>query len=161
MAFWPFRHKSKVCDLPNDIKQQAAFWLPVCPVHLIPDRDTLVLTHPDSIGIDIDEAKALAESFNAHFSVDAVRLHVLSPTCWVIGTNDAWQLSLPTLEDAIAMNLKDAFQSGKDAQRWRKLLNETQMLWFTHEVNIQREAKGLLPINGLWVLKQRAWWLFW
>jgi hypothetical protein len=111
--------------------------------------------------IDIDEAKALAESFNAHFSLDAVRLHVLSPTCWVVGTNDAWQLSLPTLEDAIAMNLKDAFQSGKDAQRWRKLLNETQMLWFTHEVNIQREVKGLLPINGLWVLKQRAWWLFW
>jgi hypothetical protein len=50
------------------------------------------------------------------------------------------------------MNLRDVWQGNQDAKAWRKLLNETQMLWFTDAVNQHREAEGKLPINGLWVM---------
>jgi hypothetical protein len=34
---------------------------------------------------------------------------------------------------------------------WRQLVNELQMLWFTHPVNQARQARGLAPVNSLWL----------
>jgi len=162
MSFWPFRHEPSFrCALPSDIQQQAAYWLPVCPVHFIPDRDTLVLTHPLSLGLSQAEAIALVERFNQHFSDDQYCLVVVNAHCWALGSATPWRLSLPSLDDAVAMNLKDAFQHGKDARAWRKLLNEAQMLWFGDDVNVRREQEGKPAVNGLWVMSRRRWWQWW
>ena len=59
------------------------------------------------------------------------------------------------------MNCRDAWQQGKDAGKWRKLLNALQVLWFSDSVNVQREQQGYLPINGLWVMQQKRWWQKW
>lgn len=163
MRFGFFPHKTSLhCDLPKDIKKQAAHWLLVCPVHFIPDRDTLVLTHPTSLELSFEESTALVDAFNAHFINDDIQLNVISVYCWALKTPQPWHLSLPSLNNAVAMNLKDAFQKGKDAGTWRKLLNETQMLWFNDAINAFREQHGKLAVNGLWVMStNRAWWKWW
>lgn len=146
--------------LPSDIRQQAAHWLPVAPVHLIADRDTLILAPSKHLGLSLGEAQALAETFNQHFADDGYCLWVASEGAWYLGSAHPWQLSFPSLAKAESSNCRDAWQKGKDARQWRKLLNEAQMLWFAHDVNQQREQQGLLPINGLWVTQQ-SWWRKW
>jgi hypothetical protein len=76
---------------------------------------------------------------------------------WFLGSSHAFEVRLPPLPQAIGMNLRDAWQQGRDAKQWRKLLNEAQMLWFSHQVNLVREQVGDLPINGLWLMQGRWW----
>ena len=154
-------------SLPPFIQQQAAFWLPVCPVHLIADRDTLVLAPTAGLGLTLLEAESLVESFNRHFSGDGYILWAESETEWFLGSSHSWRLNFLPLAQAESMNCREAWQQGKDAGTWRKLLNELQMLWFSHSTNQQRELQGYLPINGIWVMRQTRfrlmirWWQQW
>lgn len=148
-------------QLPQAIEQQAAFWLPVCPVHLIADRDTLVLAPTAGLGLALSEAEELIASFNRHFAEEGYCLYAVSERDWFLGSQQQWKLNFPSLEQAESMNCRDAWQQGRDAAQWRKLLNEMQMLWFSDAVNVQREQQGYLPINGLWVMQQKRWWQKW
>lgn len=152
--------KGKI-DLPPTIQQQAAFWLPVCPVHLIADRDTLVLAPTSGLGLSLPEAQGLVEAFNGHFAEEGYCLYAVSERDWFLGSEQQWKLNFPSLEQAESMNCRDAWQQGRDAAQWRKLLNEMQMLWFSDAVNVQREQQGFLPINGVWVMQQKRWWQKW
>lgn len=152
--------KGKI-ELPPAIQQQAAFWLPVCPVHLIADRDTLVLAPTSGLGLSLTEAVDLVASFNRHFVEDGYYLYAQSETVWFLGSSHQWKLNFPSLSEAESMNCRDAWQKGKDAGQWRKLLNEVQMLWFADRINVQREQQGYLPINGLWVMQSNRWWQRW
>lgn len=148
-------------DLPPTIQRQAAFWLPVCPVHLIADRDTLVLAPTSGLGLSLSEAQRLVEAFNGHFAEEGYCLYAVSEMDWFLGSQRHWKLNFPSLEQAESMNCRDAWQQGRDAAQWRKLLNEMQMLWFSDAVNVQREQQGFLPINGVWVMQQKRWWQKW
>lgn len=139
-------------QIPKVIKQQAAHWLPVCPVHLIADRDTLLLAPTEHLALSLEEAQGLAESFNQHFAELGYQLYVHTESRWYLSLPQPLRLRFPDLSRAIGMNLRDVWQGNQDAKAWRKLLNETQMLWFTDAVNQHREAEGKLPINGLWVM---------
>lgn len=147
--------------IPTDIRQQAAYWLAVAPVHLIADRDTLVLAPSQHLALSLDEAQALALSFNTHFAEDHYYLWVVSEQQWMLGSSHPWRLKFPSLQQAESHNCRDAWQQGHDAQAWRRLLNEAQMLWFSHDVNMNREAQGQLTVNGMWTLQARPWWRRW
>ena len=41
--------------------------------------------------------------------------------------------------------------SGEDAAKWRRWLSEMQMLLHDHPVNIAREARGCVPVTGIWI----------
>lgn len=140
-------------QIPKIIKQQAAHWLPVCPVHLIADRDTLLLAPTEHLALSLEEAQLLAESFNQHFVEQGYQLYVHTDLRWYLSLPQPLRLHFPELSQAIGMNLRDVWQGNQDAKVWRKLLNEAQMLWFTDAVNQRREAEGRLAINGLWVLR--------
>ena len=45
----------------------------------------------------------------------------------------------------------DFLPSGDDTAMHRNLLSEIEMALHEHEVNLEREANGLLPINSLWL----------
>jgi hypothetical protein len=45
----------------------------------------------------------------------------------------------------------DFLPSGEDAAEQRNLLSEIEMALHDHEVNIEREAGGQLPVNSLWL----------
>ncbi len=127
------------------------FWLRVDPVQLIPDRDSLVLVAAKHLGIEEAESKALLQSFNEHFKQDGVEL--------IWGATDAWYLSIKQPVDIQTTNLElvdnnpvnEFYPQGNAAQYWRQLINETQMLFYTHPVNEARREKGWPEINSVWV----------
>lgn len=150
----PDVHAALAAQAADRLPSGYGHWMAVQPVHLIPDRDTLVLAPEAAMVLTMAEAQSLAVRFNEHFAEqEGYWLQPLTPTLWLLGTrHHDWQLSLPVCEDAQGMNLRDAWQAGADAGRWRRLLNETQMLFFDSQVNAQRETEGALAVNGLWPL---------
>jgi hypothetical protein len=79
--------------------------------------------------------------------------------CFIQATPNRWywedagplKLNTPSLDAARGRNIEAYNPSGADARQWRRLLNELQMTWFAHEVNAEREQRGDLPINGVWI----------
>lgn len=119
------------------------------PVCIRIDQDQAVLLGNDMLDLSESEARHLIEDLNAHLAQDGLRLHYLAPHQWLLAGSFA--LTTRTPGDALLANVNQYQPAGPDAARWRRLLNEIQMLLHTHEVNLQREQRGELPVNSVWL----------
>ena len=124
------------------------YWLRADPVHLRFERDQLVLSEIAEPTPDEAEqlCKALAEHFGEDFSPQPLR-----PGAWVVRAEPAPQLVTIPLSQATGKPVDPLLPTGDDALPWRKLLNEVQMLLFSHPVNQAREARGEPAINSVWL----------
>ncbi|WP_319379689.1 hypothetical protein [Thiomicrorhabdus sp.] len=128
-----------------------AFWVKIDPVQMIPDRDTLVLIPPQDLAITEAESQALVEAFNLHFGDDGIQLEYGGAYQWYLRIRQKVDIGSVPLEVAAYRNLHGLYPSGNAATYWRQLMNETQMLFFDHPVNLQRRERGDPEINSVWV----------
>lgn len=127
------------------------YWLKLDPVQLIADRDTLVLVPAQQLEITEAESQALFSSFNQHFAQDGLQLIWGSATSWYLSLPQAIDLQTTPLAQAAYHSLQGLYPSGHASGYWRKLMNEVQMLFYTHPVNVKRREQGRAEINSLWL----------
>ncbi|KUJ75319.1 hypothetical protein AVO42_08275 [Thiomicrospira sp. XS5] len=127
-----------------------AFWLRAEPCQVIPDRDTLVMIPPTDLAITEDESRALLSAFNAHFAEDGVQLEYGDATDWYLRIAQPVDLQSTPMPQAAYQNINPYYPKGNAAGYWRQLMNEAQMLFFTHPVNEARRERGWPEINSLW-----------
>lgn len=129
----------------------AGFWLRADPVHLRPDRDRALLVTHEGLAVERTEADALIEALNRLFGADGLSFHAPTPQRWYLRLDaDPGLVTVPlarVLGDDIHANLP----KGENALRWHALLNEMQMLLYTHPVNDARDLAGRLNINSIWL----------
>ena len=125
-------------------------WLRADPVHLRVMRDRIVLTDSRELNLSPQEATALATAIGQHFgeSFNPIPLH---PQRWYMPFPCPPRLTTTPLSVATGRVIEPLLPQGDDALRFRTLLNELQMLLFTHPVNQAREAHGGLTVNSLWL----------
>lgn len=121
------------------------------PVHLRPDQDRLLLFDAPSADLDEAEAAAFVQAFNAHFAADGWRLSAPVAGRWYLHVDTLPALRTHPLGEAIGRNIDLFLPEGPDARAWRQRLNEVQMLFHGLAVNQQRQARGCLPVSGLWL----------
>lgn len=126
------------------------YWLRADPVHLRVMRDRIVLLAGDEISLSQGEADALAAAVAAHFGTELSPLPV-RPHRWYLRLPSAPVLTTTPLGAAVGADVDPLLPQGRDAMRFRSHLNEVQMLLHEHPLNLQREARGELPINSLWL----------
>jgi len=123
----------------------------VDPVHFKAESDHAVLLGSQLLEIELVEAQQLIEAFNAHFIEDDIALFLGAANRWYLKTMQPLQLSFNSVDFSLGRDIKHFMPEGEDALWWRKILNETQMLFFQHKVNQQRDENRQLGINGLWI----------
>ncbi|SNR96017.1 hypothetical protein SAMN05192560_1963 [Methylobacillus rhizosphaerae] len=129
----------------------SGYWLLASPVNLALQRDTFSLGQPAPLWLTPTEDESLRASLNQHFAEDGL--------VFLSGAQGHWHVCLKTVPDLVTTSLARAagrdithyLPQGADAQRWRQLLNEIQMLLFHHPVNQVREAQNKLPVNSIWL----------
>jgi len=126
------------------------YWLRADPVHLRVMRDRIVLTDSRSLNLSPQESTALATAIGQHFG-EAFNPVPLHPQRWYVPFPYPSHLITTPLSVATGRAIEPLLPQGDDALRIRTLLNELQMLLFTHPVNQVREANGELPVNSLWL----------
>ncbi len=96
------------------------------------------------------DADALVATLNAHFVNDGVVF--LAPRPDAIFARLAASPRLTTHPPAATKGepLRVRLPEGADAPMWRRWQSEIQMLLHEHPVNVEREANGRPPVNGLW-----------
>lgn len=135
----------------EDAFSAEAWYAYLDPIHLIPNRDTLMLLPPRQLAIEDSEAQSLCRDIMDFFQDDGWDLRCLSAAHWRLRLAQAPDLRLVDLAEAQTANLLDHMPSGEYAKQWKKLLTELQMLLHHHAINQQREQNGLPSINSVWL----------
>lgn len=126
------------------------YYLRAEPVHLRPDRDSLVAFDARVLDILPEEAAELATAFNEHFAADGLHLAAVTPHRWYLRLEGEPDFDAPALDEVVGGRLDTAEPTGRDALWLQRVLNETQMLFHRHAVNQARERADRPMINGIW-----------
>jgi hypothetical protein len=131
-------------------KSESNWCLRADPVHLIPDRDELVLSGPDTLSLTISEAEHLAVELNNLFIEDGWRLEVVTPTRWYLHLLDRPQIRTWSLIQVNGQSIGHFLPEGPQAKQWHRLMNEVQMILHASDVNRSRQAIGQPTVSSLW-----------
>ena len=121
------------------------------PVHLVSDRDRLLALDFHAQSLSTEEATAFVEAFNRYFGENGLELLAPHPERWYLAVEQVPRACFHPLADVLGRNIDHFLPEGDQASYWRALLNEVQMLFHGLPVNTEREARGLWPVNGLWL----------
>ncbi len=127
------------------------YWLRADPVHLVADRDRLVLAAVGGLGLTEEQAVLAVSALNKHFAADGMVFFAPDPARWYLRLPDTPALQTFSPLEALGRDIMDFLPSGPDGMRWRSTLNEIQMLLHGLPVNAERESRGEPEINGLWL----------
>jgi len=125
-------------------------WMRADPVFLRPDRRSVVLLDAGSARLDTRDALALAAEVKPLLESRGYELEVPCPERWYLRLQNMPRISTTELEQVVGRDIASALPGGSDAATWHRLLNEIQMLLHQSAVNVDRETRGLAPINSLW-----------
>jgi hypothetical protein len=126
----------------------AGSYLRADPVNLRLQRDQLLLSQAE---ITMPEAEQFCASLNAYFAGQGVTFFAPHPQRWYVQMACLPDMQTTPLAEVIGANVRGALPRGVDAARWHQIFNEAQMLLHAHPVNEQREARGAVIINSVWL----------
>jgi len=120
------------------------------PVHLRADQACLRLFDSTTFDLNVQEARDLVATFNDYYSRQGWRLHAPLPQRWYLTLKEAPELATVAPTQLAGRDISDGLPQGKDAPTWHTFLNEVQMLFHEHPVNLARERRGEPAINSIW-----------
>ncbi len=126
------------------------YWLAASFVHLAPDRDQLVLMPGSMLQIGVEETAALATAFNDMYGAEGWKLEVYSQGRAYLRCPKRLDVVTHDPEAIAGQPVLEYMPVGVDATRLKQLMNEIQMLFHTHPVNVAREEAAQPLINSLW-----------
>jgi hypothetical protein len=148
-ANFPAAAAAPLAALGAGLDPGASYVLRADPVSLVVGRtDVALAARIDDL--DADETGALLVTLNAHFGGDGLAFHAPRPNAWFVlvdFTPDMTTTPLSLVRGAIYPWLP----GGNDAGHWRRWLSEMQMLLHEHPANSAREARGRVPVTGIWI----------
>jgi hypothetical protein len=144
---WPWAAMSLPADGGTASR---GYWLRADPVHIRIQSDRLILLGNELLNISAADAATLCADLSAHFG-NEFGLRALQPGRWYSRFDRDPDIGTTPLSLAAGRHIDPLLPNGPAALKWRTLLNEIQMLLFSHPINIEREARGLPAINSIWL----------
>jgi len=120
------------------------------PVHLRADQASLRLFDSTTFNLNAQEAHDLVATFNEYYSREGWQLHAPLPQRWYLILNEAPEFDSVAPMDLAGRDISDGLPRGRDAATWHTFLNEVQMLFHDHPVNLAREQRGEPAVNSIW-----------
>jgi hypothetical protein len=127
-----------------------AVWLAEL-VHLALGADQANLLDPGQMDLLPEETAALLDTARPLFEGTGFAVDALSPQRWRLRLPDGLRPQTASPQVVAGQRLNEWWRQDKETRPWRRLLNEIQMAWHEHPVNDARAARGLAPVNALWL----------
>ncbi len=131
-------------EVPNDV-------FCVDPVYQQMDINHATLADQSLLNLTADDSAAIIATLNLQFGSDGLTFKSDHPLRWYCEFDEALNIDAVSLSHATGRDVSLCRPTGEDARRWRTLLAEIEMILYSHPVNQQREARGELPVNSLWL----------
>ncbi len=124
-------------------------WALLTPLHLSVGSDQVTALHPDALQLDEAQSRAAFDSLAELFpAAEGWTRAWGAPSRWYIAHAQLAQQPSASLERVIHRNI-DAWLP--EAPLLRRLQMEAQMLLHRADFNRQREARGALALNSVWI----------
>jgi hypothetical protein len=126
-------------------------WACAEPVHLVAALDHLRLAEPVPLPLRAAESAQFVAELNQRLAGGGLTLHANPEGRWSCECQAAFDCTSPEPAQAVGGNLRDLIPSGRDARRIQAWVNEAQMVLHEHPLNESRAARGLPPVNSVWL----------
>ncbi len=127
----------------------------MAPVHLQPDWDRLRLFQFRKGELSLPLQRQLLESLQSIFDAEGMESYLLGDLDWVLRSPQQEEITTTPIDWATGVDLSRAMPTGEGALRWKRLLNEAQMVLHTVD---RSPAAAALPVNGIWVWRDPTLW---
>lgn len=131
-------------------------WACLQPIHIHAARDHLVMLDPAHLRLEAEDAEALRQAIAPLIAESGLTLDAPHPARWYLADAPFGELHGAAPQRAAGHNIDIWMHQGEQERAWRKFQNEVQMTWYDHPVNRARDARGLLPVNSVWLFGQGA-----
>lgn len=126
-------------------------WARLTPAHWRLGAERVALADPAALALDEAQSRALFDAVRELFESEGFELHWHAPTAWFASHPSLAELPSASLDRVIGRHIDAWLNAGPRARLLRRLQNEAQMLLHTHPLNAEREARGELTVNSLWI----------
>ena len=133
-------------------ERRTGFIMRADPVHLRADQSCLRLFDSTTFDLNAQEARDLVATFNDYYSRHGWQLYAPLPQRWylTLNLNEAPEFVTVAPMNLAGRDISDGLPRGRDAATWHAFLNEVQMLFHDHPVNLARERRGEPAVNSIW-----------
>lgn len=145
---WPVAAVTRRLDGAGEDRR---WWFRADPVHLRASMGDLTLFDSQGLRIAMAEAQALTAEINGQLGEPTLRLKALAPKRWYLSLDEAPRLVTRAPWEVSGSAIGEHLPRGDDAARWRARINDVQMILHASAVNRERERRGELAINSLWL----------
>jgi hypothetical protein len=126
-------------------------WMRADPVHLKVHGDRLLLADASRLAVTPEESRECVAALNSHFVSEGISFIAPHPERWYARTAHEPQLRTTPTSEAAGRSVEALLPQGDEGARWRRIINEAQMLLHEHPCNQAREQQGRPAINSIWV----------
>ena len=126
-------------------------WGLLTPAHWHLGTDQVSLLDPAGLLLDDAASRVFFAAVQDLFATDGYTLFYGAPTRWYAAHETFATLPCASLDRVIGRNVDRWLGKDPAARRIRRLQSEVQMRLYTHPLNDQRIAQGLLAVNSFWL----------
>ncbi len=138
--------------LVDDGDAHDGIWMRADPVHLRAERDAVVLLDDTSFHLERHEALLFVAGLQEIFAEQSIELQVpANHYRWYLKLKDRLRIKTVPIHDTVGDDIRRHRCGGRDRMVWERLVTAVQMSLHDSPVNHAREARGELPINGVWM----------
>lgn len=145
---YPVAAVTRLVDDDHDLE---GIWMRADPVHLRPERDTVVLLDNSSFNLEKHEALIFAADLQQVFTEREIELEAPTNNRWYIKLNQLPEISTTPIHEVVGKDIDKKPAIGDNKVLWDQLSNEAQMCLHNCPLNEEREQGGELPVNGVWL----------
>ena len=129
----------------------AQAWLRADPAFVQVDLNCVRMLACGDIDLSADDCDALLQPLRPLFGDECFPISAPVPQRWYLMLpRDSKPPQCSPPDEVLGDDLHAHMPEGDAGRRWRRLLNEAQVILHNHPLNAQRIARGLLPVNSLW-----------
>lgn len=145
---YPVAAVTRLVDDDHDLE---GIWMRADPVHLRPERDAVVLLDNSSFNLEKHEALIFVADLQQVFTERDIELEAPTNNRWYIKLKQLPEISTTPIHEVVGKDIDKNPAIGDNKVLWDQLSNEAQMSLHNCPLNDEREQRGELPVNGVWL----------
>ena len=140
-----------VTRLVDDDHDLEGIWMRADPVHLRAEREAVVLLDDSTFKLDKHEALIFVADLQKVFTEREIELEAPTNNRWYIKLKNLPGIKTTPIHEVIGNDIHQNLFLGENKVLWDQLSNEAQMSLHMCPLNSEREQRGQLPVNGIWL----------
>ena len=145
---WPWAARLAAAD-GLDIGSSA--WGLLTPAHWHLGTEQVSLIDPAGLMLNEAGSRVFFDAIRDLFESEGYRLTYGNASRWYLSHDSLADLPCASLDRVIGRNVDRWLGNDPAVRRVRRLQSEVQMQLYTHPLNDERQAQGLLPVNSFWL----------